>query len=69
MDNPGDERFGDDFPFVTLGKASTNDPSPDWSRGWAAAKTGKPLDQPGVSDTWRAGHRDFHRFTAGQRQP
>ena len=60
---PGDERFVDHFPFGTIGKASTNDPSPDWSLGWKASAVGEPLDELGVSDARRAGHRDYHRLS------
>ena len=56
----GDERLVDHFPFGTIGKASTNDPSPDWSLGWKAAAIGEPLDEPVVFDTRRAGHHDYH---------
>ena len=62
---PGDGRFSEDVKLVKVG-STTGGNSMDWGTGWRAAADGEPEDKPGMSDDWRAGHRDFHRLSTDE---
>ena len=63
LKNPGDARFTDDLEFEEVGSTTGTGSSVDWGTGWRAAADGEPEDKPGMTDDWRAGHRDFHRLS------
>ena len=64
--DPGQERFPDPLELEEVGSTTDSGSSMDWGTGWRASGNGEPEDKPGMSDDWRAGHRDYHRLSTDE---